>query len=337
MTLLHAHEMVVHQPRWTPRPIVAALLSATGAPLGQLYAGSLRRCVTAWLLCRIGFFGVLCVLSSRLDFGVAGLVACLVLSGSMYVGLVVDAWMLALRHRSAGDIRRRAWWVYPIAWAVLATSSAVATKAFRHLVAESYLYPSRSMFPTILAGDRVHVDKLWTDAAGVKRGDIVVFYPEGPGSLPWMHRVIGLPGDRIEMTAEQVSVNGIPEPITLVGLPGDDVEFVGNRLLVNGEPRQVSHAVIDARLPRHPRISDLDPVVVPEAHFFVLGDNRRVSKDSRVIGPVPFANYIGVARRILWSQEPAADPPAGEAARREHMRWDRTGLTLEPRGRDTHR
>lgn len=325
----HANEAPAHQPRWIPPPIVAALLSATGAPLGQLYAGSVRRCAAAWLLCMVCDFGLRGFLASPVDAGAAGLIATLVLVGLMYVGLVVDAWMLALRRWSAADLRPRKLWVYPIAWVAIGTASALGTKALRHFVAESFLVPTRSMFPTILAGDHVYVDKLWQGAADVARGDVVGYFPEGPGSLPMMHRVIGLPDDALEMTAEQVSVNGIPEPITLIGLPGDTVEVVGKRLLVNGKQRKTSHAVIDARLRRHPEISDLEPVMVPEAHFFVLGDNRRISKDSRLIGPVPFSNFIGVARRVLWSREQlVADPRAAESPRWGRIRWERFGLKL---------
>jgi len=326
---LHTNETLVQQPRWTPRPIVAALLSATGTPLGQLYAGSLRRCITSWLLCTIGCFGLLCVLASRIDFSATGLIACLLLAGLMHVGLVVDAWTLAHRRRNAGTLTRRARWVYPIAWLAIVISTTLTMTAFRRFVAESYLFHGGSMFPTILAGDRVYVDKLWTAAADVARGDIIVLHPEGPGSLPWIHRVVGLSGDTIEVTAEQVVVNGVPEPITLVGLPGETVEVVGNRLLVNGEHRTTSHAVIDGRIPSNPAVSDREPFVVPKAHFYVLGDNRRVSKDSRLIGPVPFANYVGMARRILWSQAmPANDQPAAQGPRLGRMRWNRIGLAL---------
>ena len=183
-------------------------------------------------------------------------------------------------------------------------------------IVQAFQIPSPSMENTLLVGDYLLVNKLCYGEGGVgdyfmpyrqvQRGDIVVFhYPVDPAQH-FVKRVIGLPGDRVRMVNKQVLVNGVPlkEPYAHFSHPADDV-FRDNfpRLDVMSGPTpewwlQLRKLVEDGQL------------IVPEGHYFVMGDNRDNSSDSRYWGFVPQANIIGRPLVIYWSVRAEGDPTA---------------------------
>ncbi len=140
-------------------------------------------------------------------------------------------------------------------------------------IAQPYQVEQMSMENTLLPHQYVLVDKLTPRFDPYKRGDIVVFMPPGaaPGSTPYIKRVIGLPGETVDLRNGHVSINGqeISEPYVY---PGQVTEPIG------GE----SHWV------------------VPANTLFVMGDHREDSSDSRVFGPVPISSVIGRAWLRYW-------------------------------------
>jgi signal peptidase I len=178
-------------------------------------------------------------------------------------------------------------------------------------IVQAFQIPSPSMENTLLVGDYLLVNKLCYGGGGVgdfvmpyrrvRRGDIVVFhYPVNPAQH-FVKRVIGVPGDRLRMVNKQVFVNGTPlkEPYARFSRPANDV-FRDNfpRLDVLSGPTpewwvQLRKLVEDGQL------------IVPEGHYFVMGDNRDDSYDSRYWGFVPQANIIGRPLLIYWSVEGA--------------------------------
>lgn len=164
------------------------------------------------------------------------------------------------------------------------------------------------MEDTLLVGDYLLVDKVHFAPGGIwgkvepytpiRRGDIIVFrYPVNP-SQHFVKRVIGLPGDRIRLSNKQVFVNGRPlrEPYVIHREPGRDDyrdDFPDGRFLTPDVDlrwwNQMRHLVVDGEL------------VVPRNHYFVLGDNRDESLDSRYWGFVPRENIIGRPLVIYWS------------------------------------
>ena len=174
-------------------------------------------------------------------------------------------------------------------------------------IVQAFQIPSPSMENTLLVGDYLLVNKLCYGSGSaadyfmpyrrVRRGDIVVFhYPVNP-SQHFVKRVIGVPGDRVRLVNKQVLVNGLPlkEPYARFSRPADDV-FRDNfpRLDVMSGPTpewwlQLRKLVEDGQL------------IVPEGHYFVMGDNRDNSSDSRYWGFVPEANIIGRPLVIYWS------------------------------------
>jgi signal peptidase I len=176
----------------------------------------------------------------------------------------------------------------------------------RGFVVEPFRIPSGSMLPSLYIGDFILVNKF---AYGIKlpvinktiidfsppeRGDIVVFrYPRDP-NLDYIKRVIGLPGDHIAYYNKVLYVNGVPVERDFVGQykgPGQTsaTEYIEKLQGVN-------HAML--LMPaRHNNLQG--EYIVPEDMYFVMGDNRDNSNDSRVWGPVPKANLLGKAF-MIW-------------------------------------
>jgi signal peptidase I len=175
-------------------------------------------------------------------------------------------------------------------------------------IIQAFQIPSESMENTLLIGDYLLVDKLRYGGGGffdhvlpyrpVRRGDIIVFhYPVHP-SEHFVKRVVGVPGDRLRLIKRQVYVNGTPlaESYVRYGSPEHDVfrdEFPRLDIPVPGlEGRwwlQMKKLVEDGEL------------IIPEGHYFVLGDNRDESLDSRYWGFVPRENIVGRPLLIYWS------------------------------------
>ena len=164
--------------------------------------------------------------------------------------------------------------------------------------------PTTAMSPTVQPGDRFLVDKLRSGPDRIQRGDVVVFRSEGPGSPLFAMRVVGLPGDEIEIRDE--------------------------RVFVNGQAWHDPHAVFDDQLPAVREMANQDPTLVPADGMFVLGDNRRRANDSRFRGPIPLSDYCGQARAIYWSQERLyPDPEDRSVYTLGAIRWDRIGQRLD--------
>lgn len=154
-------------------------------------------------------------------------------------------------------------WEFAKSLAVAALAAAIIIT----YVVQPFVIPSGSMEPILRRGDRILVVKfayVWREPA---RGDVIVFkYPPEPAS-DFVKRALGLPGDTVAITRGKLFVNGAPvaEPY-LTGSAG----------------------------------ANFGPVTVPEGHYFMLGDNRPTSKDSRSWGFVPRANLRGRAVVIIW-------------------------------------
>jgi signal peptidase I len=188
---------------------------------------------------------------------------------------------------------------------------------FRSAWADWVLVPSGSMNPTILEGDRILVDKHvyglrvpftlvhLTGGANPERGDIVVFdSPRDGTSL--VKRVIGVPGDTIALDRERLVVNGVSAHYA----PGNTVEL--RRLLAATRAHDPTVVRESGDGPAHDILllpdrwapSTYGPIIVPPGMYFVLGDNRDDSADSRYIGLVPRRNIVGRAVRIVVSLDP---------------------------------
>ena len=173
--------------------------------------------------------------------------------------------------------------------------------------------PSGSMNPTIIEGDRIYVNKLAYDLkvpfttwhlaqwSNPKRGDIVVFYSPYDGTR-LVKRVIGLPGDTIELRNEQLIING--KPVNYAPLNAEistqlPVKEQQHSLFATEQLPGHAHAVM--AIPGVSAKRSFGPVRVPEGSYFMMGDNRDDSFDSRYFGVVSRDRIVGKATDVVYS------------------------------------
>ncbi len=210
-------------------------------------------------------------------------------------------------------------------------------------IVQAFQIPSESMESTLLVGDYLLVNKLCYGGQGpgdhvmpyqkIARGDIIVFhYPVDP-QQHFVKRVIGVPGDHLRMVAKRVLINGRP-------LDEPYVRFLEppNNLFRDNFPRTDIPAIgLEGKwwLEMRKLVED-GQLIVPEGHYFVMGDNRDDSQDSRYWGFVPRENIIGRPLVIYWSvRDWDHSPSASIMGRLYHVayavthifqitRWNRT-------------
>jgi len=178
---------------------------------------------------------------------------------------------------------------------------------------QNFVIPTGSMEDTLLVGDHVLVDKLAYAPPGpvskyflpytpIKRGDIIVFrYPVDTKQM-FVKRVIGIPGDRIRIENKQLILNGAPveEPYKFHKSPGIQLY----RDIFPSDPASPVDERAIEMLNNHVTKNE---VIVPPARYFVMGDNRDHSLDSRYWGFVPRDNIVGKPVLIYWSYEAQGD------------------------------
>ena len=204
-------------------------------------------------------------------------------------------------------------------------STLVFAWVFTHGVAQATVVPSESMSPTILVGDHFFLDKVafpanyptvlqkYLPTRAIHRGDIVAFWsPENP-NIRLVKRVIGLPGEKVELRHRELYINDhkLDEPYVV----HIDAQEVGRR-------------------------DNFGPIRIPPDHFFFMGDNRDNSNDSRFWGLAPRESFIGKPLFVYWSYED--EPYSRELTVTEWLehpaslathfftktRWLRTGTVL---------
>jgi len=192
------------------------------------------------------------------------------------------------------DPVRRFWRELPILL-IAAVVIAVLIKTF---LIQAFYIPSISMTPTLEKGDRILVCRICVRLTAVDRGDVIVFSDPNPASAPDRGPI----GGALQWLAEGL---GVSQPENedfvkrVIGLPGDVVELHDGKLFVNGQE------VIEPYLNPEKDTSPYGPVTVPDGMLFVLGDNRAHSGDSRFapptgVGLVPESAVIGTVFVIIY-------------------------------------
>jgi signal peptidase I len=197
----------------------------------------------------------------------------------------------------------------------------------RTFLFQPFTIPSGSMIPTLLIGDYLFVSKytygfsrysfpfspdlfsgrIW--GGEPKRGDIVVFKLPSDPSIDYIKRVIGFPGDRIQMIEGVLHINGQPVPRERKGTWASEEGGPAIPLYVETLPNGVSYETLDM----NPRSEGDNTGVfeVPKDHYFMMGDNRDNSLDSRfTVGFVPYENLVGPARILFFSVRNDSHPLA---------------------------
>jgi len=245
----------------------------------------------------------------------------LLVTGAIWL---LDAAVLA-RHRDKGA--KEPWWVeYPKSFFPII----LVVFLLRSFLVEPFKIPSGSMIPTLLVGDFILVNKFTygirlpvinkkiIDVHTPARGEVMVFrYPENP-TLDYIKRVVGVPGDRIEYRNKRLSVNGELVPVERA----DDYQYVdsglsfvntmrfwenlgGHRhaIIINPEAPPLQLAGVRQFPQRENCVYNEQEFscLVPPGNYFMMGDNRDSSSDSRYWGFVPEQNIVGKAFLVWWN------------------------------------
>jgi signal peptidase I len=235
-------------------------------------------------------------------------------------GLVWALEALWLRKRRP-EAAKQPWWVE---YSVSFFPVILIVFLLRSFLVEPFKIPSSSMVPTLLVGDFILVNKFTygirlpvanrkiVEIGNPKRGDVMVFrYPEDP-SLDYIKRVVGLPGDRLEYRNKRLTINGQLVPVRQVDdyLLRERMQFSRRYLeTLNGVEHEIlleDDAPAVGQLPTRAAAagncnynSSGLACTVPPGHYFMMGDNRDNSSDSRVWGFVPDQNIVGKAF-FIW-------------------------------------
>jgi signal peptidase I len=162
----------------------------------------------------------------------------------------------------------------------------------RTYVVQAFKIPSGAMEPTLLIGDYILVDKKAHTIEALTRKDIIVFkFPKDP-SKDYVKRIIGLPGETLEIVDKEIFIDGVPLKENYV-IHADPIFYPSG-----SRPRD-----------------NFGPIKIPNGHLFVMGDNRDQSFDSRYWGFVEESKVKGKVMNIYWSWD----------KKRNHIRWDRIG------------
>ncbi len=213
-------------------------------------------------------------------------------------------------------LKKRLLWLWN-EWVKTLLIVLVVVGGFRSAVADWNDVPTGSMKPTILEGDRIVVNKLAYDLkvpftrwrlarwAHPKRGDIVVLISPADGQR-LVKRVIGLPGDLLSLRNDRLFINGAAVAYKpLAGVPIRDFQRETRplRLFATEELPNRPHPVMIT--PDIPAMRFFGPVRVPDGDYFLMGDNRDESGDSRVFGFVPGDRIVGRATAVAASVNPS--------------------------------
>jgi signal peptidase I len=252
-------------------PFLAAIATLGTFGLGQLYNGKPRKAAVAYLLwLAAAAIGMVLPLSASFNWLLAFLSLPLLLGLLLIIDAIRDA-------RTVGQIvlrRYNRWYIY---LGIILVQALIVAPFHAKLIKSSaapYRIPTQSMEPTLHTGDRLVADVKAYEKKLPSRGDLTIFkYPKDE-SIPYIKRVIGLPGEKVEITKRVVYINDQP-------LKEDYAQYL--------DPASVNE--------------HFGPYFIPQGNYFVLGDSRDNSQDSRFLGYFNQSLILGQARYLYWSKD----------------------------------
>ncbi len=291
------------------RPVGAAVLSVITPGLGQLYNGMPRRAM-AFLIIAFLSIAVLNAIASSVSiwssaaFIVGGILA--ILTICFYLFVIIDAYRGAVRVGQLELRRYNRWYVYLL---VIAIAGGLHTAIdFSPIDGHAYSIPSASMVPTLVPGDRIFVSTGAYRKGPPERGDVVVHVLGNPSRGTYVKRVVGLPGDRIQIRDGILRINDAPA----LREPLEDAPQPGSSQTRSREPgTQYVETITGGRQYRiiefgdTSRLDNTQEFLVPEGHYFAIGDNRDNSNDSRHpnVGFIPRENLRGRVLYVYWADD----------------------------------
>jgi signal peptidase I len=323
----------------------ALILSWIGRLLGGAATARQLRAVVAWSM--VPAIAGAVVTLAMLALKAAGISSPVIDNGLPWLGIAFGVWATIVFMLMLGRVEHFGFW--RTVFTYLLNSVFVAfliALSVRTLLFQPFNIPAASMVPTLLVGDYVFVSKypygysrfslpfsppLFSGrvlASEPKRGDVVVFRLPKDERTDYVKRVVGLPGERIQMKQGQLTIDD--KPVTRERLPdyrGGDAcgsDSTGRvKRWRETLPNGVSYETLDCV--DNSFLDDTQVFTVPAGHYFMLGDNRDNSTDSRVlsqVGYIPLENLIGRAEVIFFSRV------TGESGEPATMRTERIGTLV---------
>lgn len=276
------------------RPWLAALLSLVVSGLGQLYNRQPHRAAVAFAVELVGILSI--TFAPPRTF--AAFVALAALALVWKIGVVADAAIQArgLKAIPLAAYNRGVVYAACIAGGILLGA---ALRPYRGI--ESFTIQNDSNFPALHAGDRVMSYRIAGDA--VARGDMVALQLPRDPKVFLVRRIVGLPGERVRMRQGQVVINNMPLHRTAAETPAQPLSIKGS-VFVEVTPEGKGYLIFDQM--QGSVFDTAQEQRVPEAHYWVLGDNRDDSLDSRAmfqVGFVPAQNITRKVAFVYWSRD----------------------------------
>lgn len=273
------------------KPWLAALLTFFTIGIGHVYCGMALRGIILFLI-GVFFFGVF--LSFSLLFPPVGPILGIIIGLLFGIYCVIDAYKIAKESNSQYTLKNyNRWYVYLLCWLIGSVAIGnLVQMSIKANVVEAFKIPSGAMLNTLQIGDRIICNKLAYKTSETKRGDVVIFpFPKDP-AVKYVERVIGLPGELIEIKNKKVFINGnlLNEPYA--------INTTSTILSAETSPRD-----------------NVDPIEIPENQLFLMGDNRDNSYDSRFWGFVNKSEIKGKVIYAYWSWN----------SKETRVRWSRIG------------
>jgi signal peptidase I len=323
--------------------LYGALLAWTGRPLGGTGSQGALRIGLAWaampnvlaalvLVGAVAFFGqdFVRAYASTTDSGNLLFEAIIVITAGL------SLWSLILTVRVIGAVQNFGIWRSLANLALTILIVLALWIPIRMFAYQPFVQSSRSMEPTLQMGDFFFVEKWrygWSrygydfriGSASPKRGDLVVYEHPDDSGREFVKRIIGIPGDQVSLESGQIVINGTPIPRRFIRDIEDKDELGFDERLVVHEETLPDGPTITAYDSKTPNLFEtVAPVRVEANHYFVMGDNRDRSLDSRSPdhGLIPFRNIVGRVGVIYLSASPPGDTETWRGAS-GNIRWDR--------------
>ncbi len=270
-------------------PLIAIMLAVILTGLGQVYAGKIKRGISFFLIPNIiGTLGLLYIATPATKINSTVFISALILMATLIafaIFVIIDAYRCTQKYNVANNLTRdlttgkRVLIILGILFFLFVFNpSQLIVSYVQSNIIGAYRIPATSMMPTLAVGDRIFVDKRAYEHSAPERGDLAVFvYPEDE-SREFVKRIVGLPGETIEIKDGKVLINGAVLP---------ESSAVRRNYYYNAGDYGKAGQLIK----------------IPKDSYFVLGDNSKNSRDSRYWGFVHGKLLIGKATKIYYPLE----------------------------------